>query len=250
MRALLWFVLSWLSLSTIGFSGTLIKELTLMTPREFDMFDEIDAAHPKGWTLQYLEKALGTQGVKLKFVYSSWSRCIETAKRGKVDGVYPLIDTPDKGDDFKFTSPLLRTAVYVYKHSDNHQLNFNGKLESLAGLHVGYIRGTVIHPKFTEGKFTRVEVNDQYEGFKMLYAKRLDALVMSSRQKKSLTFKEIKNEPGLQDIEEKIIAIQPPLHVYGMSVAISKSLPHYEEKVQLINRAMETLKMPPISTDY
>lgn len=114
--------------------------------------------------LRLIEKKLGVHFEIIKD--KSWSEVVEMAKKGEIDALTSIVQTPDRLNYFIFSAPYRDTQTMIV---DNGKGEFIGNLDRLKGKRVAV----------EEGYFTQELLANKYPQIQLVLAKNiLEALVL------------------------------------------------------------------------
>ena len=90
---------------------------------------------------------------------ASWEETIELAKKGQIDMIAALVDTPQRRDYLQFTAPFIKTPTIII--NDGLKNGYVGSLEKLKGKRVAIEKGSYaageIKRKYPQIKLVPVE---------------------------------------------------------------------------------------------
>jgi len=131
-----------------------------------------------GLDIELIELLTGAVGLKPKYDYAPWLRCLAYLKRGQTDFVSGITKRKDREIFLHYVEPPYKTksvkTFYVKKGGGDSISQF----KDLFGLTVGVLRGTKYFEKFDYStRIIKHEVSDESSGLKMVQSDRLDAFI-------------------------------------------------------------------------
>ncbi|BFM16683.1 transporter substrate-binding domain-containing protein [Maricurvus nonylphenolicus] len=134
----------------------------------------------QGALTQIIREALAIHGHDLEVKFLPWTRAMEWAKSGVVDGMIGVWHTPERAQQLHFSDPILTSRMVLYKRREDpiryeQPLDLQGK-----NYRLGLVRGYVLPKDLrqTNLEIMRVTRNNQY--FRILAGKRVDLVVVNN----------------------------------------------------------------------
>lgn len=187
----------------------------------------------KGWTWEVAQKAFESQGFSAELHIVPWARAVHMTKSGEVDALFIANQTPERNKWAIFSDQVGVEASVLWKRRDR-QYPFE-KLGDLKGLKIGGLRSSAQMQFLTDAGIAVYTLNDFSHGIKMLNAGRLD-LVLADK----LVLTHLLNSMPPK-IKESLDYIDPPVHVAGFHLAVSRKTPNSAEIVEAFNKGLKEI---------
>lgn len=101
-----------------------------------------------GILVDFLRKVLPGAGLEPEFVVETWSRAYADVKLGRIDGLIPTIETPDREKDLLFIKKPLATLDMVLIGRSDRTYRYDGTMPSLTGYYIGRVSGARVEKHF------------------------------------------------------------------------------------------------------
>lgn len=130
-----------------------------------------------GITPRLISDVLASVGVKVHYRFYPWSRSLEAAKQGVVDGTFLWFKTLEREKDFWFSHQPIGVNTFVFFHLSSHPFKWK-TYEDLKGLRIGatisYHYGDRFMAAETKGELHVIRVKSDLQSLHMLLKKRID----------------------------------------------------------------------------
>jgi polar amino acid transport system substrate-binding protein len=164
-------------LAGIGAPAT-AQQLKLAAANTWPTAYEVDGK-PAGILIDLVTEAYRRAGYTVVFKLMPWSRCLDEARSGTVDGVFSSFKLPERESFLYFSREVLMVQVISLFVRSNSPLHDGADLGALKDLKGGAISGTSYGKKFDDAVRSGVLVNvhstnNIESNLKMLVAGRVD----------------------------------------------------------------------------
>jgi len=114
-------------------------KIIVVDDRSYPPFAFIDAdGRPRGITVDLWTLWSKKTGIAVEFYFAKWETALAPVREGRADVVGALFRTPQREQQFAFTSPYHNIVTSLYFHEDFQGIR---SLEDLAGFEVGVVKG-------------------------------------------------------------------------------------------------------------
>ena len=196
----------------------------------------------KGWTYAVVAAAMESQGYTVSLTLLPWARALEESKRGKYDGLLNAYWNEERTALYHFSVPIGEVRSLLYRRADRTDIRFDGDLHKLTNLRFGVVRGYTISEDFDGASYLNKELLARTEqGLAMLKGGHIDLLASGDLANGSnlLQITE-QSHPGLTG---QIVAVDPPLSVQYLHVAISKEASNAARKLEDLNIGLRRIML-------
>jgi len=157
------------------------EQLELAAANTWPTAYELDGK-PAGILIDLVTEAYRRVGYTVEFKLMPWSRCLDEARTGDVDGVFSTFKLPEREAFLYFSHEVLIVQVISLFVRSNSTLHDGADLGTMKDLKVGDIKGTSYGKKFDDavrdGILGHVYTTNSIESnLKMLVAGRVDVRV-------------------------------------------------------------------------
>ncbi len=149
----------------------------------YSVGDEEGGLAKGGTAVQLVEEIfLSIDGVDVEVKSLPWARCLEEAKRGRIDGVLKLLRNPKRSEFLVFSEPIYQSVQRIFFLSEKFPDGISwSSLSDLAGIRFGIVRGgsygEAIDDGLREGVLDSEEAGSDEQNYEKLIAGRIDAIV-------------------------------------------------------------------------
>lgn len=210
----------------------------------------------KGYAAEIVTEAFERAGYEVVLNYYPWPDALESARSGKVAGLFPLYRESGREADFLFSDPLAKSPLGLFKRSSlpgktplsaskaeeeeiaypvDPRVDREAALKGLSDYAFGVVRGYANPPVIETESFEVVRAVNDRENMENLMEGRIDLAVMDRRVGRYLI--------GQHHLwkKDQVTFMEPPLAVRSLFLAISKKAPDPEKMVSAFNRALTSM---------
>ncbi len=192
---------------------------------------------PTGIYPEIVDEAAKIVGIEVEYKQLLWVRVTLEAKKGNIDAVMGLFNTPDRREYFEFSKNGLIYEEYSFFTLKGSGIKYRGKLEDLKNIHIGVVQDYKYGSKFDSADFLMIEkcLTDQNLVEKL--AKKRFRIAIGNKTAINYYAKKL-------GVMNKIEWLHPPVsreysHVIAFSKATGKP---YEELARKFSDAIKQLK--------
>lgn len=128
-----------------------------------------------GVVADIVSTAFAVQGIRVKYVFSSWKRSELLVSEGKVLGAIPYFINDERQQYYDFSAPLLKGHTYFYYNQDKFPEGFDWEtLNDFKPYTIGSVPGYWYIPKFRFNDLTLDLVDTERQNFEKLVHQRID----------------------------------------------------------------------------
>jgi polar amino acid transport system substrate-binding protein len=184
-----------------------------------------------GFVIEFLHEAFARNDIEVEFKFYPWTRALNNAMNGSVDGLCSCSYHPDRDNKLIYSAPLgENNAVLFYVRSDSPPLN--KPIADLTDQKIGVVRGYNLHQELIGKNLKPTLVNNEESGIKLLLKKRIDLFY---------SFK----SPGLYALSKH--SEKDTIGYYGVSTqpyfaCINKFLPNTRDIVRNLNSGLASIR--------
>ncbi len=173
----------------------------------------------------------------VEFNFMSWSRALESVKKGKYDAVATASITEERAKHYLYSEPFLASPIVFFKKK-NSPINTWNSLDDLKAYKIGVLKGYAYSPEFDNAGFLKkVVARSEVLSFKKLFYEQADLIVMDQFV-------------GNFTIEEKLFGrekiafetMSPPLYADKLHLMFSKKIPGASGKIAAFNKGIEIIR--------
>lgn len=213
----------------------------------------------EGLTAEVVKVAFDKAGYEIELEFYPWSRGLELAREGKVDGIFPAYRDPSREEHFRFSDPFAESPLGLYKmrafammpgpggvsHRTGYSIEFPvdpriDQTEALSGLKqytFGVVEGYVNTPEFDAADFlTKVSAPTDEENLRRLFRDEVQLVVIDKYVAQNIMAKKFPWRMGETEF------MMPPLEVRSLYVAFSKAAPDVERKLADFNAGLRVIR--------
>jgi polar amino acid transport system substrate-binding protein len=193
----------------------------------------------EGSASRIIRAALAEQGIVVEFVYLSWPRGLEMARRGHLDGTILWTPTPERAVDFLFSDPVLYSEVMLLYRQDSPLYGKPPRAPQgyQIGLPHGYNYGEIplLQTLLQQSGRPAVKIADDGQGIKALVQERIDLYPIDRHVGRWLLTK-------LGKPAEVVQALEPPLRTEPLSVLLYRHKAGASSLQAALNAGLEKLR--------
>lgn len=191
----------------------------------------------QGPLAEIVKRAFLRKGIKADIVFLPWSRALEWAKNGKVDGIMGAWFTEARTEHFIYSQPVYSNELVFYKAKNKHIVFKSFKDLVQDEILLGSVRGYAQIEGLEESGIYILYVNNDTQNFKLLSRERVDLVVVDREYAKYMLA-----TPELKPIADSIELIDKVLEFRLQHVLISKQTPQAQAKLTAFNEGLAELK--------
>jgi polar amino acid transport system substrate-binding protein len=199
-------------------------------------YEKVDKDHKvSGMHIELVEAVAKNIGIKIIWKPLPWSRSIKEVENGEVDAITFVTPTLERNKFMYFKSQNIlhnSKGICVLTHPNNKKNIFNGKLESLYGARVGFLKDYVLNSEIeaNRNKFdSQIITGETEQLLTMLLAERFDFAFTGDKD-----FSSIHYQPRFQ----KLVVLKPCLPGEERFIAFSKKIAGHELKAARFETAL------------
>ncbi|MCX4028404.1 transporter substrate-binding domain-containing protein [Endozoicomonas sp. SM1973] len=130
-----------------------------------------------GVTPRIITEIFSSFGVKVQYQFHPWSRSLEAARQGIVDGTFLWYKTPEREKDFYYSKYPIGHITFVFFHLKSTPFTWKN-YSDLRGYRIGatisYHYGEQFIQEEKKGKLQVIRVKSDEQNLKMLLKERID----------------------------------------------------------------------------
>ena len=177
------------------------------------------------------------QDMRVQYIWHPWPRAYEYVKKGKYDGSFTSVKTPEREHEFYFSDPILQSDT-VFFHLKNTSFSWTNT-KDLQNTTIGGTLGSAYPPDFIKSwKMGEINIDwasDDILNFKKLFMKQVDIFPIS----KEVGLHKLKEYFSASDIR-KLTWSRTPLVSNSTYLIFSKKNPGNKQLVQLFNDGLKS----------
>lgn len=212
-----------------------------------------------GYTAEIVKAAFERAGYDVTVEFHPWSRDLDLAREGKVDGVFPAYHDPAREEYLLFSDSFAESPLGLYKmktytlmpgtsgggYKTGYNMTFTvdpriDPEEALRGLKdykFGVVEGYVNTPAFDAADdLTKVEAPNDEENLRQLFSDEVQLIVIDRYVAQNIMAKKFPWRLGETEF------MMPPLEVRPLYLGISKETPDAERKLADFNAGLAVLR--------
>ncbi len=105
---------------------------------------------PTGILVDVVTEAFRRTGRSVDIKLMPWARCLEEARTGVVDGVFPIFRRPEREQFLAYPNEILLPQLVVLFSRRDTKIAFSGDLSELRDVNIGIVRDTSYGRKFDQ----------------------------------------------------------------------------------------------------
>ena len=201
---------------------------------EFPPYSFTEDGEVKGIQVDILKRILDDENIKYSFNVYPFPRALALVTSKDRDFIFNFYKNPDRLKIFDYSDAFVDNPLVIFS---KNEINFTGKIEDLAGLTIGTMRGYTYSPEFdkavAERKITVDETESHETNFRKLAAGRIDIYIVERRVGEYILLK-----LGLRD---NFVINRTPLITQTGFVGIEKTNPN-KQYLEVINKGLKRLR--------
>lgn len=189
---------------------------------------------PTGVLVDLVTEAFRREGHAVTIELMPWARCLESARTGRVDGVFSSFKLPERELFLDFPKEALSEQSIVFFARRDSKLSFDGDFGALRDLRIGIILGTSYGEKLDaairDGTFRSVEESNTVESvLRKLVLGRVDLVpsfraVAEVEAKRLDLFSQISALPNVIETVPTYVAFTRVRNMRKMAEAFDRSI--------------------------
>jgi polar amino acid transport system substrate-binding protein len=211
------------------------------------LVEEIERGRICGLGHYLTKQATESIGYRYKVELLPLPRALKAIEANTRDGIIGIYKTEEREKFIQYTSqPFYTDTIRVFT-LPNPGISWNGSIDSLKSMRIGVMQGWYYSDRFK--KLERDDPRFRFEwiplresGFKMLRARRIDALISNDRNYENFLEKQRKTENSAS-MPQDIVPLNPVFEGKEIFIGFGKKVPG--EVVQAFNKALITLVKDP-----
>jgi polar amino acid transport system substrate-binding protein len=184
-----------------------------------------------------VREAFREVGKKVEFSFYPWKRAHNNALTKKTL-LISASDTIERRKIFLYSNPYDNAASYLIGLKQN-KYKYNGNINSLKSYSIGVLSGHYLVKMLKDaGVENVVEVSNDIQNIKMLFAGRFDFIALSKKPAIAI----LNNEPTINKTLEQIVFYEPPLRDNPVHLIAHKDMPNSKEIILDFNKGLKIIK--------
>ncbi len=189
----------------------------------------------QGFVAAIIREAFKRSGYEVSFEFMPWARVVKMASEGQYDGYAPEYYSEEVKAHSVFSDAFPGGPLGFFAKKDKN-ITYS-KLEDLAPLTIGVVRGYVNTAEFDAAAYLKKEeAADDLTNLKKLSKDRLDLVVIDKYVGAYLI------QTEMPDQKDALCFVYPPLEEKELFVAFSKKAPGHEAKLKAFNEGLQQIK--------
>ncbi|RDH43652.1 substrate-binding periplasmic protein [Zooshikella ganghwensis] len=133
-----------------------------------------DSKYLKGYSWEIVRQSYHKMGYTIELNILPWPRALEFVKEGKVNLLFPAGKNSARQKIFHYSKEYVNEAKFLIYTLKNKSINWKG-VKSLKGMNIAVKKDYNYGELFNDADyFNKISVNNISQGFKMLFANRVD----------------------------------------------------------------------------
>jgi len=211
----------------------------------------------EGYAAEIVVQGFKRAGYEVTIDFYPWPDALESARSGKVDGLFPIYRESGRESDFVFSDPIAESPLGLFKtspmpgktplsasskpaedieYSADPRVDREAALEGLTDYTFGIVRGYANPAVIQSEKFEVIKAVNDRENMENLMEGRVDLAVMDRRVGLFLI-----TQHHLWR-KDQVAFMEPPLSVRPLFLALSKKRTDAEKLVEAFNRGVDSLE--------
>ena len=198
-------------------------------------YEYMEGKKTKGVNVEVVEAAAKRLGVRIRWKAYPWSRCMQSARIGLVDGLMSLYRTAEREKVLYYPDENLNVDQSVFITYPGSGVTFDGSLTSLTGEEVMVARENSHGKAFdTAQNFTKISV-PSHENVILMVSARRHQLGIGSRGFFEIFMRE-------NHLSDRVVFIDPPYLIQTYFAFTRKKGPGYRRLADDMGKALKALK--------
>jgi len=230
-----------LSINFIFTSNVFAEKIVLTTVNWEPIYGE--NLPENGFFTALCKEAFKLAGYEMEVEFLPWKRALESARKGKYDGLLGAYISEDRLNTFYYTDPIYSNDE-VFVQNEDRGITYT-KVEELRRYIVGGRRGAAQMDELRAMGFSLQETTDYPQSLIKLNLDRIDLVLMGRSQLLYI----LEHEQKIKRLQGKFEIIEPPYKSFNLYSAINKKRPDGQQVVQRFNQALKDMKANGSYTD-
>ncbi|XPV76091.1 MAG: substrate-binding periplasmic protein [Desulfovibrio sp.] len=221
-----------------GLEGVLDKEKPIeLVTLDYRPYSYTDDGELVGLNIEIVKEAFSRAGYEVSIKVVPWARGLYLVGSGQVDGMFPVISTPERVEKMMFCrQPIMIERVVLFVRS-GESISYNGDLMSLKDRSFGVVNGFSYGKRFDEYSKTKVISHIDASAsiqtnFRKLLDHRFDILL-----NEHLAALSVLDEMGARN---EVTVLSPPLESSESFIVFAKS-PKYINLSRKVDSALRQM---------
>jgi len=184
-----------------------------------------------------VREAFREVGMDVEFSFYPWKRAHNNALTKKTL-LISASDTIERRKIFLYSNPYDNAASYLIGLKKN-KYKYNGNIQSLQNYSIGVLSGHYLVKMLQDAGVNNViEVSNDIQNIKMLFAGRFDFIAVSKKPAISI----LNNESGINGTLEQVVFYEPPIRDNPVHLVAHKDMPKSKEIILEFNKGLKIMK--------
>lgn len=198
-------------------------------------FNYNDNGELKGFSVDVLNYIEAHSNYDFEFIVLPWPRALFLSSQGRIDLILTLFKKAGRENTYHFIEPAYADEINQLFTLKESNIEFNGKLESLAQYSIGTLREYSYGESFDEANYlNKLPALTEEVLLKLLLGKRIDLLIGNP-----LAFSQLILKNNLQG---QVIAIEPHVALTPVHMALTRKRSDAQEIKNKIGKLTKKLK--------
>lgn len=184
-----------------------------------------------------VREAFREVGKNVEFSFYPWKRAHNNALTKKTL-LISASDTKKRREIFLYSKPYDNAASYLIGLKKNKS-KYNGDIQSLKNYSIGVLSGHYLVKMLQDAGVNNViEVSNDTQNIKMLFAGRFDFIAMSKKPVIDI----LNNEPNIDGTFDQVVFYAPPIRDNPVHMIAHKDMPKSKEMILEFNKGLKIIK--------
>jgi polar amino acid transport system substrate-binding protein len=184
-----------------------------------------------------VREAFREVGKNVEFSFYPWKRAHNNALTKKTL-LISASDTKERRKIFLYSNSYDNAASYLIGLKKNKS-KFNGEIQSLKNNYIGILSGHYLVKMLQdEGVNNVIEVSNDIQNIKMLFADRFDFIAVSKKPVIAI----LNDNPSINGTLDQVIFYEPPLKDNPVHLIAHKDMPKAKELISAFNKGLKIIK--------
>jgi len=184
-----------------------------------------------------VREAFREVGKDVELSFYPWKRAHNNALTKKTL-LISASDTIERRKIFLYSTPYDNAASYLIGLKKN-KYKYNGNIQSLQNYSIGVLSGHYLVKMLQDAGVNNViEVSNDIQNIKMLFAGRFDFIAVSKKPAISI----LNNEPAINGTLAQVVFYEPPIRDNPVHLIAHKDMPKSKEIILEFNKGLKIIK--------